>query len=67
MPDPIKLEIGGTLPGESIVSGLIQLQNTTRATMSQKNRDDWDHLSYVMIKGWHNWWVANGWPGEKID
>ena len=66
MPDPINLEIGGNLPGESIVAGVLQLLNTNRATMSQENRDHWDKLGFLMVKGWHNWWVDNGWPGEKM-
>lgn len=66
MPDPIKLEFSGQFPGEGIVEELIKFLNSGRANMSQQNRDDWDHLGYVMAKGWHNWWISKGWPGENV-
>ena len=66
MADPIKLEIAGKLPGEEIVVEIIRFMATERATMSQENRDKWDALNYAMLKGWHNWWISMGWPGEKV-
>jgi len=65
MPE-IKLTASGQLPGEALIVALLNHAATTRQTMSQENRDRWDHLQYVMLKGWHNFWISLGWPGEKI-
>ena len=62
----VKLDIGASLPGEAIVVELLKLAQTNRETMSQSNRDEFDRIWLAQWKGWHNWWVAAGWPGEKV-
>ncbi len=64
MPD---LNIKGELPGEGLVTAVLEYITVSRETMSQDNRDKWDAIGYMLFKGWHNWWVDQGWPGEKID
>jgi hypothetical protein len=61
-----KLDIGGTLPGEKLVTALLEWDTARRANMSEENRALSDRILLTMIKGWHNFWVSIGWPGEKI-
>lgn len=61
-----KLDIGGTLPGEKLVTALLEWDTARRGKMSDENRDLADKIMLSMVKGWHNWWVSIGWPGEKI-
>lgn len=65
MPD-FKLEIGAELPAQGLVEKLTELIIKDRETMSQANRDEFDRIRIAMLKGWHNWWVMMGWPGEKV-
>jgi len=62
----LKLDIGGTLPGEQLLVKLLEAYESSRANMSQENRDGWDKLILAQAKGWHNWWIGMGWPGEKV-
>jgi hypothetical protein len=61
-----KLEIGATLPGEAMVSAIIHSFTVARESMSQDNRDAFDRIQIAMLRGWVNWWVERGWPGEKV-
>jgi hypothetical protein len=64
MPD---LNINATpLPGEAVIAALLNFATAHRATMSQENRDAFDKLHIAMLRGWHNFWVSIGWPGEKV-
>jgi len=61
-----KLDIGGSLPGEKLVASLLEWDTARRGKMSDANRDLADKIVLSMIRGWHNWWVSIGWPGEKV-
>lgn len=62
----LKLSMEGKLPGEGLIVALIENNTVRRATMSQANRDEADRILNAMLKGWHNWWVLQGWPGESV-
>lgn len=62
----LKLDIGGSLPGEKLVTALLEWDTARRGKMSDENRDLSDKIMLSMIRGWHNWWVGMGWPGEKV-
>jgi len=64
MPD---LPIKGELPGEGLVKSVLDFVSCTRESMSEENRNKWDAAGYKLFKAWHNWWVTQGWPGEKLD
>lgn len=66
MAEPTELKIGMTLPGEALLMKMLDVYEKSRANMSEQNRNDWDRLIYVAAKGWHNWWISIGWPGEKV-
>ena len=56
----------GQLPGEALLVSILDYAAKCRETMSQENRDAYDRINIAMLKGWHNFWVSTGWPGEKI-
>lgn len=66
--DPVNINFtaGGKLPGEDLLVSILTFVTKNRETMSQENRDKYDAIQVAMLKGWHNWWVTNGWPGEKV-
>ena len=61
-----RLDIGGTLPGEKLMTALLQWDTERRKNMTAANLELSDKLMLSMIRGWHNWWVSIGWPGEKV-
>jgi hypothetical protein len=61
-----KLDIGGSLPGEKLVTALLEWDTARRAGMTEENRALADKISLAMLRGWHNFWVSIGWPGEKV-
>lgn len=65
MPE-LKLEVGGKLPGEDLMKTIFEWDMKYRDTMSQENRNEQDRIKLAMLRGWHNAWVAMGWPGEKV-
>jgi hypothetical protein len=65
MPE-LKLDITVPLPGEALLIKLLDVYEQGRASMSDDNRNGWDKLVLAMARGWHNQWVAWGWPGEKV-
>jgi hypothetical protein len=68
MPDiePRTLDFKMGLPGEGAFVALMTYLTKRRETMSQSNRDEADRIETAMLRGWHNWWVSLGWPGEKV-
>lgn len=68
MADPIglKLDIGGTLPGEALLIKILDVYEKRMANMDEETRKGLDRLYLAMLKGWHNQWIAWGWPGEKV-
>lgn len=62
----IDLTVSGKLPGEEAFASLMYYLAKRRETMSQANRDEADRIENAMLRGWHNWWVGLGWPGEKL-
>lgn len=65
MPE-FKLEVGAAMPGEALLTKLFDVNSKYRETMSQENRDKFDAVLIAMLRGWHNFWVGLGWPGEKV-
>ena len=65
MPE-LKLDIGGSLPGEALLIKMMDVYEKSRANMTDPTRDGWDRLILAMARGWHNQWIAWGWPGEKV-
>ena len=65
MPD-FKLEVGAKLPGQEVLNGLLDVVKTYRETMSDVNRNELDRIFIAQLRGWHNFWVSIGWPGEKV-
>ncbi len=61
-----KLTASGQAPGESIVTAALEYARAFRETMSQENRDAYDKILIAMLRGWHNFWISIGWPGEKV-
>lgn len=66
MPDPVKVEIGATFPGEAVLVKLLDTYDKSRENMKEDTRDGWDKFVLALGKGWHNWWIEHGWPGEKV-
>lgn len=65
--EAIDLNVGATFPGEPIVTAFLNYATKYRETMSQDNRDRWDHYLYVQAKGFNNFMVGTvKWPGEII-
>ncbi len=62
----IKFDINAPLPGQGIAEKLIKAGIKDRETMSQPNRDEFDRVRLAMLRGWHNFWISIGWPGEKV-
>ena len=65
MPE-LKLDIGASLPGENLLVKLLDVYEKSREGMSETNRNGWDALILAQARGWHNWWIGMGWPGEKV-
>ena len=61
-----KLDIGGSLPGEKLVTALLEWDTKRREKMTPENSDLADRLLLAMVRGWHNWWISAGWLGEKV-
>ena len=61
-----QLNASGQAPGEGLIIAILNYAQAHRETMSQENRDKYDKITNAMLKGWHNWWVSIGWPGEKV-
>jgi hypothetical protein len=61
----LDLNIGGSLPGETLVTEIIRGLATRRTTMSVENRDEWDRIELALAKGWINWWAERG-LGVKV-
>lgn len=66
MPDPLKLEVGVSLPGEQLLIKALDVYEKRMANMDEETRKGWDRLLLAMSSGWHNWWISIGWPGEKV-
>jgi len=61
-----KLDIGGSLPGEKLVTALLEWDTERRAGMTPENRELSDRIMLTMLRNWHNFWVGLGWPGERV-
>ena len=66
MPDPVKFELGMTLPGEALLIKMFDSYDKARGNMKEDTRDGWDRLLLAQARGWHNGWVSIGWPGERV-
>jgi hypothetical protein len=66
MLDPVKVEINAAFPGETVLIKLLDTYDKSRESMEKGTRDGWDKFALVLAKGWHNWWIDHGWPGEKV-
>lgn len=64
--DFTKIEIGAKLPGEDLAIEIIRTWRDTRTGMDAETRAAWDRIAVAQIKGWHNFWIGMGWPGEKV-
>jgi len=58
----IKLNItgGGVLPGEQVITALLQYATKSRETMSQENRDAWDKRMLEAYDRWTEFWKSIG-------
>ena len=54
----MKLEIGTVLPGETLVSSILEYLNTRWATMDPQIRTEWDKIILEDYKEWREWWRA---------
>ena len=66
MPEEFKFTAGAQLPGEALVVAILTFMSKHRETMSQENRDVWDKVQISQLRGWTNYWISLGWPGEKV-
>ena len=55
---PGKLNLGITIPGESLVVAIVNAISANRATMSQPNRDRLDKLFIDSLERSDKFWVA---------
>ncbi len=66
MPDPVKVDLAVAFPGETVLVKLLDVWEKSRANMAADTRDGWDKLALAMGRGWHNWCIDHGWPGERV-
>ncbi len=60
------LNVSGQIPGEAVIVAVLSYAEKFRETMLPETRDSFDKIQLSLMKGWINWWVDRGWPGEKV-
>ena len=60
------IDFAVAFPGETAYAATANLMTAIVNKASPAVVDEAAKVALILFKGWHNWWVSMGWPGEKI-